>query len=974
MPDTLSKLLAAFLVLSWLGLPMPSAATEPGRVEQEFSRRAGEPLRLYGHGLFQGVSAGRQPVLGAIADDHVLGPGDELLVVLKGFANGLSRHRIGADGMLLVHDLPPLLAAGKTLGALRSELDAAVAAGMTQTTAYLSLAEARRLSVLVVGEVARPGPQEVPAFASVLDGLLAAGGVLPGGSLRAIRLARRDGGPSGEVVDLYELMRDGGGGATARLRDGDRLVVPPVGPVVAVAGRVARPGIYELPADGPATSLADLVSLAGGALDRGPPEAVRLHVGADGSERSETVTDADRPLFRAGDVLLYAAGRSDRRGTVELLGHVRHPGPRPLPRSGFLADLLAGPDLLPDAYRPFAVLAGVDGTTGGRRLTAVDLDAVLEGRDGPPLAEGDRLVVLGPGDVAYLGSGQVLSLLAGRRTPARNDCPGLAALEATLSADPGGVLAAGELARAASALTGPPLPCPPLLEAEPDLLPFALANARLLRRGVLRPGPYPAAPGVAPTRLVQAAGGPGGRPAGEPAWAGQVLDAASDGVELVGAVRRPGVRPLRDAPTLRSLLLGGDALDPAAYGLLAVLERFDQDRLARVLVPFAPVEVRAGGSDRRLREGDRVRILTRAEAAAAVTDPPADPDTASAGSPQSAGSLPPDVLALLREHRAWVGGAVRAPGAFPVADGVALADLLQAAGGLALGADPSLLEVASPVAPGAEGRARRVTLAETRVGPGDSVRVGSRPAARERRTVELAGEVAQPGTYVLAAGETLSGLLARAGGLTASAYPYGAVFTRESARREQEAALRRYAAEVDRALEEQLRRSNPPAADRVELARRLSADLHRAQAAGRITVQADPAALALDPAQDISLEHGDRLHVPKRPLTVTVVGEVLSPASLQFRTGKEAEDYLEEAGGLTRNADEDLAFVILPDGSSRPLDRLPDRYRVAGIPPGSTIVVPRDPEPLEFLPLSQSITGILGQLALTAAAIVSIAD
>ncbi|QJE72166.1 hypothetical protein HHL28_02760 [Aerophototrophica crusticola] len=132
--------------------------------------------------------------------------------------------------------------------------------------------------------------------------------------------------------------------------------------------------------------------------------------------------------------------------------------------------------------------------------------------------------------------------------------------------------------------------------------------------------------------------------------------------------------------------------------------------------------------------------------------------------------------------------------------------------------------------------------------------------------------MAQPGTYDIAPDETLSGLLARAGGLTASAYPYGAVFTRESARREQEAALRRYAAEVDRALEEQLRRANPPAADRVEMARRLSQDLHRAQALGRITVQADPAALAADPSQDITLEHGDRLTIPKRPLTVTVVG------------------------------------------------------------------------------------------------------
>ncbi|QJE72168.1 hypothetical protein HHL28_02770 [Aerophototrophica crusticola] len=469
MPNRSLSIFLLLCLLCWL--PPPVQAAGPGRVEQEFSRRAGEPLRLYGHGLFAEAPAGRPPALGSAADSHVLGPGDEVLVVLRGLVSGVSRHRIGVDGLLLVNDLPPLPAAGKTLGALRAEFDALVATGLSQTSGHLSLAEARRLSVLVVGEVARPGPQEVPAFASVLDGLAAAGGVLAGGSLRAIRLVRPGGDPAGVPVDLYELLRDGAGAATERLRDGDRLVVPPLGPVVAVAGRVARPALYELPADGRPATLAGLLDLAGGALDAGPPAAVRLHAGPDGSERSAIVTDPDRPLFRSGDILLYGTRRPDRLDTVELAGHVRQPGPRPLSAGGRLSGLLAEADLLPDAYRPFAVAVGIDPTTGSRRLEAVDLEAVLDGRDGPSLAGGGRLLVLGPADISYLGSRQVLSLLAGPPIPPGEDCPGLSALAATLSADPEGVLARGRWPRPRPACRGHPCPAPTFSRRSPTCCP-----------------------------------------------------------------------------------------------------------------------------------------------------------------------------------------------------------------------------------------------------------------------------------------------------------------------------------------------------------------------------------------------------------------------------------------------------------------------------------------------------------------------
>ncbi|ACI98093.1 SLBB domain-containing protein [Rhodospirillum centenum] len=969
------------LLVILLLLPVAVAAQEeePSRLEALYSERAGEPLRRFGATVFDGRSAPTGPVLGAVADDHPLKAGDEVTVILRGQTSGSRTYAVGTDGMLAPDDLRPIAAAGRPLGEVRRQIVAEVAAVLPQTEAFVSLSRPRRLTALVLGEVTRPGRHDLPAFASVLDALYAAGGVAGTGSLRAIRVLEPGGPPGGVAVDLYDLLRDGTGTADRRLPDGSRIVVPTLGATVAVAGAVKRPGIYELPPGEPRLSLESLLDLAGGPLRPGPERALRLSFGHDGAERSTAVADPGAPLFGDGDVLLYAPARSDRLGTVTLGGHVRQPGPRSLGEAPTLERLLPPAELGPAPYLPFAALVRRSERIGARTLLPVDLSRPGDPDRGQPLADGDRLLVLGEADVAFLSSRRVLALLAGESPAADDgDCPALGALSARLAADPTGPLAAGAPARTAAALSGPDLPCPALFAAEPDLLPFALEHAALLRRGVLRPGLYPAAPGAAPTALVRAAGGVVGAGAAVASAlpADRILDVGPPGVELAGAVRRPGVRPLAAARTLRALLGDGDVLAPDAYGLLAVVERFDRAGVARSLIPFAPVDVLAGTLDRALRDGDRVVILDSGWVRSLALG--TGPEAALTG-PDA------DLARLALDRVVQVRGAVTVPGAYPVAQPATLRDLVAAAGGLALEADAAAVEIVpalgKPPADGEGGDARphRIDLSgpaglTARAGPGDGIRVPARFHPREPRWVEIAGEVRQPGRYDLAPGERLSSLIARAGGLTPDAYPDGAVFTRDSARRAEEEGFRRVAAEMDRGLALALLRESPPSPAQVELTRQLADSLRAVRAVGRITVEADPAALASDPTADILLEPGDRILFPKRPLTVTVSGEVLSPASLRFVPGKEAADYLREAGGLTRFADRGLIFVLYPDGSSQPLAAPRGRYALLTIPPGSTLVVPRDPEPFEFLPVAQSVTTILSQLALTAAAVTAILD
>ena len=237
------------------------------------------------------------------------------------------------------------------------------------------------------------------------------------------------------------------------------------------------------------------------------------------------------------------------------------------------------------------------------------------------------------------------------------------------------------------------------------------------------------------------------------------------------------------------------------------------------------------------------------------------------------------------------------------------------------------------------------------------------------------------GTYDIRRGERLSELLARAGGLTAQAYPYGAVFTRESVRQRQQEGFQRTARELETSLIQVAagqavagsRAANLDVGGAINAGQALAGTLREARAAGRMVVEANPVVLASRPQLDVLLEPGDLVVVPKRPNEVTVVGAVLNPGSLQFASGWRASQYVLAAGGEQRFADASRAFVVLPNGQSVPAGL--GSWQAGGppIPPGSLVVVPQDPSPYETWGFIRDLASVLGQISISSAALAVIA-
>ncbi len=330
----------------------------------------------------------------------------------------------------------------------------------------------------------------------------------------------------------------------------------------------------------------------------------------------------------------------------------------------------------------------------------------------------------------------------------------------------------------------------------------------------------------------------------------------------------------------------------------------------------------------------------------------------------------PELLPVLIENAVGVGGAVRRPGAYPVAGAVSAGDIAAAAEGVIGGSRGMTLDVTSSDGTDATEQKRvavdgyPTAFAATIVRAGDDLRFNAAQPQYEAGGVLLAGEFSRPGLYAIRKGETLAQLVARAGGVTSLAYPYGAIFTRRSVKELQQEGLRRTGRELSTALLSVAARSKDANGGAIVAGQQLIAQLQTVEAPGRVVIEADPRVLALRPDLDTVLESGDAVVMPKHPNFVLALGDVLNPGALQFIPGKTAAEYVIESGGIQRTADKHRIFVVLPNGSSRPLRNARGWGQNKGfdVPPGSTIIVPKDIDPLYALDVARDVTGIIGSL------------
>jgi len=269
--------------------------------------------------------------------------------------------------------------------------------------------------------------------------------------------------------------------------------------------------------------------------------------------------------------------------------------------------------------------------------------------------------------------------------------------------------------------------------------------------------------------------------------------------------------------------------------------------------------------------------------------------------------------------------------------------------------------------------------------PGDIVTVFSKsdvsaPAMRRPVVVSLEGEFNYAGVYRANPGETLRQLVTRVGGITPQAYVFGAEFTRESTRKNQEERLKQailqYEQDVQRATATRARNvtSSEDAASLKAEADAQQATIGRLRTlkpTGRIVMELPETPTVAD-LPDIALEDGDRLMVPQRPGMVSVFGTVFNESSFLYRDDKNVSDYLAQAGGPRKEADKGSIYLLRADGSV--ISKRNSGLFVTSLDstrpmPGDAIVVPEDLTRTTLTKDLRDWTQILYQFGLGAAAI-----
>jgi protein involved in polysaccharide export with SLBB domain len=242
---------------------MPHSET-PTRPQTEFQQivadSVGRPLPLFGQALFSQAPSTFAPIdrMGVPAD-YVIGPGDELQINVWGQVQANLRVTVDRAGQIFIPQVGDISVAGIHYRDLEQHLKDQIAKVFKNFDLTATVGRLRTIQVIVLGSARYPGTYTISSLSTLVNAVFASGGPLPEGSLRHVQL-RREGATISDF-DFYDLLVKGDNSKDARLQPGDVIYYPPVGPLVAIAGSVNSPAIYEMK---DTSMLDDLIATAGG--------------------------------------------------------------------------------------------------------------------------------------------------------------------------------------------------------------------------------------------------------------------------------------------------------------------------------------------------------------------------------------------------------------------------------------------------------------------------------------------------------------------------------------------------------------------------------------------------------------------------------------------------------------------------------------------------------------------------------------
>ena len=335
----------------------------------------------------------------------------------------------------------------------------------------------------------------------------------------------------------------------------------------------------------------------------------------------------------------------------------------------------------------------------------------------------------------------------------------------------------------------------------------------------------------------------------------------------------------------------------------------------------------------------------------------------------------PYLIIFTLENSSVISGEVRNPGIYPSYKVSSAKNLLSFAGG-ATEKSSGMMDIFTD-----EGKSLKIDIKDDKAMQDIGIKSSfyANLAARSNKeifSVSLEGAFVSPGIYGVQQGERLSDVIKRAGGYKNNAYTYGGILARKSVAEKEKLAFLRSADQLEQSIATAISSGRissvggDPTLALTSISNLIS-NLQDIEPIGRVVTEFDFDLLERSPEKDLLLEPGDRIFIPERSSTITVSGQVLSPTSFSFDPTYKVKNYIELAGGYSEEADRNRTLVIYPNGMASRVRTWPNSPDLA---PGTTLVVPRDPNPFDWLVFSQILFPIISNFATSAAAIAALGN
>ena len=427
---------------------------------------------------------------------------------------------------------------------------------------------------------------------------------------------------------------------------------------------------------------------------------------------------------------------------------------------------------------------------------------------------------------------------------------------------------------------------------------------------------------------------------------GKIIDRYENRISINGAVFRPGHYELQKGLTLSQLIDKAAGVKEDAFMGLGTITRLKPDNTSEIISFNLKDILNKTAADIPLQREDVITISS--------------------------------IFDLRDKYTVTINGAIRHPGDFAYADSMNVADLIIKAGGFAEGGSPKRLEVARRINNG-DPKSKRSAVAQVftldvdaglaaeanfKLKPFDIVSVYSLPGYEKQRTVKVEGEVLYPGYYTIQnKSEKISDIIARAGGVTASADVEGGTLKRDNF-----AILGVDKNKSDTAglVKERLERMN-----------RLKQTFKDSTVDQGLQFRNNYVGINLKEIlskpgseTDLTLQDGDVIRVPMEEELVRVNGEVLYPSAVVYNKGKSFNSYILNAGGYSPSALRRGAYVVYPNGTVKGTRKFLFFNNHPLVRPGSEIYVSKKPVRRGLTP--SEVVGLASGLASIAVIIIEI--